>query len=268
MNMRVFATCMLTATISLGAIGIASPASATEMMPNYATLPTGWTVDRYDPAGFSNVGPFENRSDVLGISIAASGNVANRGGSFASSFYNTQGRGYDLAGGVGSTLTADLFIPTSWGDALNGSRRTDMWAVMSDGSAVTDYPIIGFTNYGGAARFRVWDGDLLGGSGDWVNLGNAVNYDDWNTLQIAFTGDSFVYSVNWSVAYVDTDVNGSTNMDRVLMQAYNFGDPAISGAVVNDYTAHWSVPEPASVILLLTGLLGMNAVRKRARRTG
>ena len=264
MNTRVLSTCMLTATISLGAIGIASPAAAAEMMPNYATLPTGWTVDRYDPAGFSNVGPFQNRSDVLGIAIDSSGSVANRAPAFASSFYNTQGRGFDLVGGAGSTLTADLYIPASWGDAVNGSRRTDMWAVMSNGTSVTSYPIIGFTNYGGAPRFRLWDADAPGG---WVDLVNTVSYDDWNTLQIAFTGDSFVYSVNWAVAYTDNTVNGSTDMDRVLMQAFNFGDPAISGAVVNDYTAHWSVPEPASVILLLTGLLGMNAVRKRARRT-
>lgn len=255
---------MFAVTISLGVGGALLPASATEMMPNYATLPTGWTVDRYDPAGFANVGPFENRSDVLGITIDSTGSVANRGPSFASSFYNTQGRGFDLTGGAGSTLTADLFIPTSWADSMNGSRRTDMWGVMTDGAAVTDYPILGFTNYGGGARFRVWDADVSGG---WVDLLNTVNYDDWNTLQIAFTGDSFVYSINWAVAYVDNDVNGSTTLDQVLMQAYNFGDPSLSGAVVNDYTAHWSVPEPASVVLLLTGLLGINAVRKRARRS-
>lgn len=263
MQTRVLGICVLNATILLAAGALPTPAAATEMMPNYATVPTGWTVDRYDPAGFANVGPYENRTDVLGITINASGSVANRGPSYSASFYNTQGRGFDLGGGAGSTLTADLFVPTSWGDALNGSRRTDMWGVMSDGTDVTDYPIIGFTNYGGAPRFRVFDGDVPGG---WVDLVNGVNYDDWNTLQIAFTGDSYVYSVNWTVAYVDTTANGSTNLDRVLMQAYNFGDPSVSGAVVNDYTAHWSVPEPASAVLLLTGLLGMNAIRRRTRR--
>ena len=138
-----------------------------------------------------------------------------------------------------------------------------MWGVMSDGLAVTEYPIIGFTNYGGAARLRVWDGDV-----GWVDLANAVAFDAWTSLSIELTATSFVYSVNGTPVYTDSTINGSTSFSATIMQAYNFADPSIAGATPVDYTAHWSntgsVPDGGTTLVLLgCALTGLGALRRK-----
>ena len=69
-----------------------------------------------------------------------------------------------------------------------------VWGVVQTASSGLSYPIIGFTNYGGAngtadnngtggigyTGFRVWDD----GGGAWDNLSTTpVNYDGWNKLR-------------------------------------------------------------------------------------
>ncbi len=168
---------------------------------SFATAPTGWRTDRYDPASFGNVGTYQGRNDVLGIGIDATGDLANRAGTGQNStFYNTQGKQTAVSGGVGSVTSADLYINAGWRDSNNGYVRTDMWAVASDSAGVTDYGIIGFTNCGGAARLRVFDGDVAGG---WVDLSNAIAFGAWTSFDIELTATSLVYRVHG--AQVDED---------------------------------------------------------------
>lgn len=248
---------LVVALVLLFGVGIAG---AAEVMPDFSGVPTGWVTDRYEPHSFSNVGTFEGRNNVLGIEINEAEGFTSRPGGYQSTFYNTQGRQYALSGGAGSTLSADLWIPATWGDAAtNGNVRTDMWGVMTNGTAVTGYPIIGFTNYGGAPRYRAWDADIAGG---WVDLSTLVAYDAWTAFSIAFTGITHEYFINNTLVYTDTTTGGSTGFQATIMQAYNFfGDPALSGANPVNYTAHWSntqaVPEPSIVLFLVLGLAGV-----------
>jgi hypothetical protein len=260
--MRIKSQLLLACSIML-AVGVRA---GIDITPDFGAAPTGWFTDRYEPTSFGNVGTYQGRDNVLGIGISSAGNLANRPTAYQSSFYNTQGRQYAVAGGAGSVLSADLYIPTSWSDPLNGNVRTDMWGVMSDvKNVVTGYPIIGFSNYGGPGRFRIYDGDL----GGWVNLGASISYNSWNTLAIEFTGTSFVFSVNGNNVYTDSTIGATAGFSAVIMQAYNFADAGMApGAVLVDYTAHWSntaaVPEPSTVVAgaLLLLPFGVSALRR------
>jgi hypothetical protein len=246
---------------------VAVAAHADSLMPDFSAVPAGWTTDRYDPSSFSNVGTYQGRSNVLGIGIGSSGNLAERAPAYQYSFYNTQGKGHDVNGGAGSVLAADLYIPESWRNASNGSVRTDMWGVMSNANAVSDYTIFGFSNYGGAARLRVYDGDTANG---WVDIATAINFNAWTSLAIDFTGSSYVYSVNGAAVYTDNTIHGSTSFSRALMQAYNFADPSIANASVLPYVANWAnaeVPEPGIIALFGLGLLGFAASRRKSAKS-
>lgn len=229
--------------ISALAFGVVAGAAvvlqaAGAIMPDFSTLPTGWTVDRYEPAAFENVGLFEGRDNVLGISIDGTTGQFARPGSLQGLFYTTQGRKYtfDPLAGPDSVLSADLYIPASWGDSANGHVRTDLWGTMvNSANAISAYPIIGFSNYGGDPRFRVWD------TNTWVDLATPVTYDGWTAFAIELLDDSSLnFYINGELVYTDTSTGGSVAFKEVIMQAYNFDHNTLADANAVPYTAHWS----------------------------
>jgi hypothetical protein len=243
--------------IAIG-MGAAQAADITPAFDN--STAASWGVDRYAPNSFT-LG-----AGTLDIGISNADGALNRPAGQQSTFYNTQGKSTAISGGAGDSLSAQLFVSGSWADAGNGARRTDMWGVMTDGTpSITGYPIIGFTNFdpSGFVGFRVWD-DTNG----WHNLSNAVNYGAWNTLSIMLSGTDYQYFVNDVLAATIAADSTTTDFSSVIMQAYNFDDPSINGAVANGYTAQWrntpnTVSEPASGALMLGSLCLLGFIRRR-----
>lgn len=205
--------------------------------------PGVWYPDRYRPAQFDSF--FFDGDNRLRIGISAADGAALRPGGQTGTFYNTQGRKFDLGNGVYTSLKADLYVANDWDTNF---RRSDIWATALNGSnAIVHYPIIGFANVAGTTGnivCRAYDSSI----GNWVNVSSQVpggiTTNRWYTIEIRIKPGVFEYLIDGKVVYIDNSTNGAVSFADVIMQAYNFNDAALGAgnypAALNDsYDAYW-----------------------------
>ncbi|MBK7408027.1 MAG: hypothetical protein IPJ40_08055 [Saprospirales bacterium] len=103
-----------------------------------------WYTDRYAPAGFVSQQDFDGDMR-LKHSIASADGTNNRPPAYSSTFYDTQGRKYDLAPDANS-MEIELFIPADW--ETTDRRMAGFWGTAVDGNQMSfpAIPIIEFTS--------------------------------------------------------------------------------------------------------------------------
>ena len=97
------------------------PAGAANLMPSFAGAPTGWTVDRYAPDSFADIGTINGRTTCKDRHRTAANTTPV---AYPSSFYNTQGMSPGRRGRRRISLSAYLYVPADWANAAR-FQRTD-----------------------------------------------------------------------------------------------------------------------------------------------
>ncbi len=196
-------------------IGLEFPFDANPTL-GASQAPGVWYTDRYAPFGFASV--FFDGDNRLRHSIDASDCSPCRGGQ-SSSFYDTQGRKYDLPADT-TRMSIDLYIPADW--ATTERRMAGFWGTAVDsGDVISGFPIIEFTSTtddSGVPRFRGWTSE---GSGGWIDMGLPTGfvYDAWYTLEIELVGASWVFRVG--DLELLTPGLGSVRIDNLILQGHN-----------------------------------------------
>ena len=189
-----------------------------------AQAPQTYYPDRYPPFAF------DTSSFMGGVRIKHEINAADcqtcRPAPYQSTFYNTQGRKYDIGNAL--SIAIDLYIPASW--ATTGRRMAGMWGTSFNvGNSVEAYPIIEFSSDGGVPRFRGWDNN----TGLWVDMGlpSGFSYNSWQTLVIRLVGDKFLYKVG--DLELKTEAFASTYIGDIILQGHNTASPGVT------YDIYW-----------------------------
>ena len=185
-----------------------------------------WRADRQAPDTFATA--TLNGENVLELNIDETGPQHE-------AFEATQGRKRSLYNGIGTYITADLFIPSDW--KTPGTRRYGgLWGQVIDAEGrVVGYPILAFTAEEGFLFFTQ-DSDQNQSNGytsNYVELGfpEGFEWGRWYTLRITLLEKSFLAFVNDKLVYRDTVSRGATQWTSIMLQGYNYDG--------TDYSLYW-----------------------------
>ncbi|MBO9626641.1 MAG: hypothetical protein J7484_09735 [Microbacterium sp.] len=227
----------------LGLVGLQATAA-------HADPPAGGYVAA--PVAFTDLAPYErDRTTPSGgydvtesaLSLTIESDLASTTGAF----YQTEGVGALIDGVDG--LSASLYVDPAWESVT--SVRAGLWLVVAPDAEGDDaWPIIEFTNIGGAPRIRTYDTFV---TGEWTDV-TAVEYGRSYRLGAARNGAGGIdYLVDGSVVgSLSNDDYRDNQPYRVIFNDYNLG--AADGG--SDYSVTWSelqalqipVAPPVSVV--------------------
>ncbi|WP_233155154.1 VPLPA-CTERM sorting domain-containing protein [Sedimentitalea arenosa] len=241
-----------------GAAVITSQDFSTNPVLSDTQAPGAWYTDRYAPESFSSETFMGD--ERLAVTISEADNAAGRPSGQSNVFYNTQGRKFDITGAT--SLSIDFFIDSAFENAQG--RIGGVWGAAVDGTnTITSYPIIEFFDN----QFQVYTSDTA----SWMAVGTQTGfaYDSFANLEIAIdsANDLFSFSVDGEQLYSGA-ASGSLFFDTVILQNINT-DAGVDRTIYFDNLVATSemapVPLPASLPLLLAGVGGLYALRRRKR---
>jgi hypothetical protein len=201
-----------------------------------ADSPGSWYQDRYPPCLFSSM---ETAPDGTKNTLEE-GICASNFQSPAPSFFNTQGRKYDLVANT-TSISIDLYVPSSW--ATLPQREAGAWGTMVDSGGNTgDYPIVdfqgpitasspegpGFYPNGGVAGFYGWDNTTSNFT--YIGLPPGFQYDSWVTItETLKPGVGFEYKVTDARSHRGVSIQSplsdttDTAFSNEILEGYNYG---------------------------------------------
>jgi len=239
---------------------MADPVQTFDVNPTLGAsqAPGVWYTDRYAPDAFDSV--FFDGDNRLHLGIDDSDGASSRPGSFASGFYNTQGRKYD----VDTTyMCIDLWIPSeTYLDANVGTRFAGFWGTAIDASnVISAYPIVEVQQNGsGDWGFSVWNGATF----DFLGLPSGFSYEEWYSLEMVMVGDEVTFNVG-DIRYTVDYGNSTQSFTNVILQGYNTSDGVTYDIYWDNFKTEAPVPEPGTLALLSMGVAGMAIRRSRKR---
>jgi hypothetical protein len=218
--------------------------------------PGSWYIDRKAPAGFSSDPSFGNPANGLALTLSATDYQG------AGSFYNTQGRKYDVPTG---TLQGQvqLYLDAAWLNSLG--RDAGFWATGIDGSNNIDsFAIMEIAN----GHVMGWDSQ---GAGGWLDFG-AATAGQWATLGYSIDLADNLIDYWYDGNFVgDVSAGGTTVFSNVMLQSINTGvdrtyyfDNLVTNTVAPPSPT--PVPEPKylfpSALALLIGVVAYRNKKK------
>ncbi len=222
-----------------------------------------WYTDRYAPGVFASGQSGGSRTGVLQHGVRVADAAANRPNGQQGTFYDYQGRKYDIGlSGAVQRVGIDLYVDSGAGVGVNAG----IWGTTSNSSnSNLYYPILAFRqSSSGAYATGFYFFDTLGTfGGGWLDVMTGIAGQSWNELEIVFTvGVGYEVFINGMSEFTYADTI-SENLENIILNQYNFGvdqDVYWDNFVATDASA---IPLPTAGALGMAGVMVLGARRRR-----